>query len=188
MPCQRNTQSGLGKPRGHNPLRKIVVTSKSPVGDVSVVTLIRTDTTLDHSQKAEKVCSQPCDAAHAATYLLKMLSATLAPHDLCVERGACGVVRAVAYAKRSPDHWKGEASQRRKPPLGRTASATTSHQEASAKPLANAACAPACLPRGWCSRRLVVEGAKSQNRLCKRCGVRLHACVCVHAVLWCMCV
>ena len=34
---------------------KIDVTSKSPVGDVSVVTLIRTDTTLDHSQKAEKV-------------------------------------------------------------------------------------------------------------------------------------
>ena len=36
-------------------LEKIDVTSKSPVGDISVVTLIRTDTTLDHSQKAEKV-------------------------------------------------------------------------------------------------------------------------------------
>ena len=36
--------------------RKIVVTCKSPVGDISAVTLIRTDTTLDHSQKAEKVC------------------------------------------------------------------------------------------------------------------------------------
>ena len=35
--------------------RKNLVTSKSPVGDISVVTLIRTDTTLDHSQKAEKV-------------------------------------------------------------------------------------------------------------------------------------
>ena len=35
---------------------KIYVTSKSPVGDIPVVTLIRTDTTLDHSQKAEKVC------------------------------------------------------------------------------------------------------------------------------------
>ncbi len=33
------------------------MTSKSPVGDISVVTLIRTDTTLDHSQKAEKVCT-----------------------------------------------------------------------------------------------------------------------------------
>jgi hypothetical protein len=37
------------------PQSKIHVTSKSPVGDISVVTLIRTDTTLDHSQKAEKV-------------------------------------------------------------------------------------------------------------------------------------
>ena len=36
---------------------KIDVTIKSPVGDISVVTLIRTDTTLDHSQKAEKVCT-----------------------------------------------------------------------------------------------------------------------------------
>ncbi len=34
---------------------KMNVTSKFPVGDKSVVTLIRTDTTLDHSQKAEKV-------------------------------------------------------------------------------------------------------------------------------------
>ena len=44
-----------GKPEAPAPHRKIVVTSKSPVGDISVVTLIRTDTTLDHSQKAEKV-------------------------------------------------------------------------------------------------------------------------------------
>ena len=29
---------------------KIDVTSKSPVGDISVVTLIRTDTTLDHPE------------------------------------------------------------------------------------------------------------------------------------------
>ena len=35
--------------------RKINVTSKSPVGDISVVTLIRTNTTLYHSQKAEMV-------------------------------------------------------------------------------------------------------------------------------------
>ena len=34
---------------------QIDVTSKSPVGDISVVTLIRTNTTLDHSRKAEKV-------------------------------------------------------------------------------------------------------------------------------------
>ena len=42
-------------PRTHSPRRKIEVTRKSPFGDISVVTLIRTDTTLDHSQKAEKV-------------------------------------------------------------------------------------------------------------------------------------
>ena len=36
----------------------IDVTSKSPVGDISVVTLIRTDTTLDHSRKAERVCTR----------------------------------------------------------------------------------------------------------------------------------
>ena len=34
---------------------KIDVTSKSPVGDISVVALIRTDTTLDQNLKAEKV-------------------------------------------------------------------------------------------------------------------------------------
>ena len=38
------------------------MTSKSPVGDISVVTLIRADTTLDHSQKAEKVCGINADA------------------------------------------------------------------------------------------------------------------------------
>ena len=38
------------------PQRKTDVTSKSLVGDIPVVTLI-TDTTLDHVQKAEKVCS-----------------------------------------------------------------------------------------------------------------------------------
>ena len=45
-----------GKPRGHRSPRKIDVTGKLTVVSVSVVTLIRTDTTLDHSQKAEKVC------------------------------------------------------------------------------------------------------------------------------------
>ena len=34
---------------------KIDVTSKSPVGNISAVALIRTDTTLDHSEKAKKV-------------------------------------------------------------------------------------------------------------------------------------
>ena len=62
VPCQRNTRRPLSKLEGNLLPRKITVTSKSPVGDISVVTLIRTDTTLDHSQKAEKVCS---DKHHA---------------------------------------------------------------------------------------------------------------------------
>jgi hypothetical protein len=53
---QRNSREALSKLKSTSPQRKINVTSKSPVGDISVVTLIRTDTTLDHSQKAEKVC------------------------------------------------------------------------------------------------------------------------------------
>ena len=57
VPCQCNTRECLSKLKATSPQRKIDVTSKSPVGDISVVTLIRTDTTLDHSQKAEKVCS-----------------------------------------------------------------------------------------------------------------------------------
>ena len=56
--CQCNTQGPLSKLARTPSPRKINVTSKSPVGDISVVTLIRTDTTLDHSQKAEKVCMQ----------------------------------------------------------------------------------------------------------------------------------
>ena len=57
MPCQCYTREPLSKLERTSPHVKINVTSKSPVGDISVVTLIRTDTTLDHSQKAEKVCT-----------------------------------------------------------------------------------------------------------------------------------
>ena len=53
-----NTQGTPSKPGLRLILSKIDVTSKPPVGDISVVTLIRTDTTLDHSQKAEKVCHE----------------------------------------------------------------------------------------------------------------------------------
>ena len=57
------------------PHRKIGVTSKSPVGDISVVTLIRTDTTLDHSQKAEKVwlILPDLDASFDKTFLVPKL-------------------------------------------------------------------------------------------------------------------
>ena len=49
------------------PQTKIRVTSKSPVGDTSIVTLIKTDTTLDHNQKAGKVwivVLTSCGCAH----------------------------------------------------------------------------------------------------------------------------
>ena len=52
---RRQVRRATGKPREHRSPRKIDVTRKLTVVSVSVVTLIRTDTTLDHSQKAEKV-------------------------------------------------------------------------------------------------------------------------------------
>ena len=55
VPCQCNMRRSPSKLKRTLPQSKIYVTSKSPVGDISVVTLIRTDTTLDHSQEAEKV-------------------------------------------------------------------------------------------------------------------------------------
>ena len=59
--CKDNaTCKGPKQSSEHPPHRKIDVTSKPPVGGISVVTLIRTDTTLDHSQKAEKVCPNAC--------------------------------------------------------------------------------------------------------------------------------
>ena len=65
--------------------RKIDVTSKPPVGGISVVTLIRTDTTLDHSQKAEKVCRQDArrsaprtrKVAHDVSYIASFSRAAL---------------------------------------------------------------------------------------------------------------
>ena len=53
MPAQH--MKAPGQAREDASPAEIDVTSKSPVGDISVVTLIRTDTTVDHSQKAEKV-------------------------------------------------------------------------------------------------------------------------------------
>ena len=54
MPVQHARSPGQAQ-RASSPVKNHV-TSKSPVGDISVVTLTRTDTTLDHGQKAETVC------------------------------------------------------------------------------------------------------------------------------------
>ena len=55
MPCRCFAICVLAKPI-HFTRAKIIVTKESPVEDLTVVTLLITDTTLDHSQKAEKVC------------------------------------------------------------------------------------------------------------------------------------
>ena len=57
VPGQGNIPEHLSKLKMTSARRKIIVTCKSSVGDISAVTLIRTGITLDHSQKAEKVCS-----------------------------------------------------------------------------------------------------------------------------------
>ena len=63
-------------------------TSKSPVGDISAVTLVRADTTLDHSQKAGKVNMLTAAAiAHSALQhqlVLLIPPAVLASHSHCV--------------------------------------------------------------------------------------------------------
>ncbi len=59
--CQCNTRGPLSK-LYKTPPQKNIVTSKPPVGDISVVTLIRIDTTLDHSQKAENWWYHTCSA------------------------------------------------------------------------------------------------------------------------------
>ena len=64
--CWRNARERVRQcPTPDLPCQKYCVIGKPPVGDISVITLIRTDTTLDHSQKAEKVylefaVSPPC--------------------------------------------------------------------------------------------------------------------------------
>ena len=68
---------------------KIDVTSKSPVGDISVVTLIRTDTTLDHSQMAEKVCT----SVEITTSGLQVASALYATYRAFAS-GLCQTLRA----------------------------------------------------------------------------------------------
>ena len=70
VPCQCNTRGSVSKLKGAPPRRKINVICNSPIGDISVVTLVRTDTTFDHSPKAEKVCfwrAQLLLLAHVAT-------------------------------------------------------------------------------------------------------------------------
>ena len=83
MPAQH--MKAPGQAREDTSPAKIDVTSKSPVGDISVVTLIRTDTTLD-SQKGREGMSRYGCSSHVhmyalAAHLLSALSPSY-PHDL----------------------------------------------------------------------------------------------------------
>jgi hypothetical protein len=97
---QCNTRGSLSKLKRTPPQRKINVTSNSPVGEISVVTLIRTDTTLDHSQKAEKVWSVDACGAVCHAQLKKR-------GQLCYGAGPCRQVteRAPPPPKRSRRGW-----------------------------------------------------------------------------------
>ena len=62
--------------------RNINVTRMPPVGSISVVTRIRTDTTLDHSQKAEKVCTR-VQITRSGLQVASALSATNRSGSIC---------------------------------------------------------------------------------------------------------
>ena len=55
MQVQGNFGEDFGKPKLPQPPEKNLCEKNLPIGRVPVFTLIRTDTTLDLSQKAEKV-------------------------------------------------------------------------------------------------------------------------------------
>ena len=128
VPCQRNTQSGLSKPRDHNPLQKIAVTSRSPVGDVSAVTLIRTDTTLDHSQKAEKVywlASVCAPTSASCAYILRVAIWIYNAFRLARYRSGPGPERD-NLAQTSQDQRKQRAGWPKRPSKGKSTTALRS--------------------------------------------------------------
>ena len=55
--CAMPVQHLRDPEQAHEPISptRIIVASKSPIGNISVATLIRTDITLDHREKAVKV-------------------------------------------------------------------------------------------------------------------------------------
>ena len=73
------------------------MTSKSPVGDISVVTLIRTDTTLDHSQKAEKVWWGVC-FANLFTQACLTSDARVHSAELCMDGSRSQLAMAIHAA------------------------------------------------------------------------------------------
>ena len=84
------------------------MTSKSPVGDISVVTLIRTDTTLDHSQKAEKVCTGAAALLHVAP---RRLGASRDSREEGSARGKSFIEAGFVFSSKISEAW--QASTRR---------------------------------------------------------------------------
>ena len=125
VPCQCNTRGSLSKLKGAPPQRKINVTCKSPVGDISVVTLIRTDTTLDHSQKAEKVCGINADAYEPHTGKPHMCwlcgGQARSEHALCPWALANRICIVSVGTRRFRKHWRShiDASHSRQPLIKR---------------------------------------------------------------------
>lgn len=64
---------------------KVDLTSKSPIGDILVITLIKTDTTVDHSQKAENfnAISQTCGSRVASGSILILQGLKLRQPKIC---------------------------------------------------------------------------------------------------------
>ena len=77
----------------------------NPIGFISVVTLIRTDTTLDHSQEAEKVCVYVVGRALTTTQYLSKAGRQHYCLDFCStkqEKLVPGLGSAVPFPQRVP--------------------------------------------------------------------------------------
>ena len=82
---RRQVSRSWASPVNTAPREKLMWHEKLPVGSISVVTLIRTDTTLDHSQKAEKVWkvsnALPSYSAHHKSHKHFPYVLSIATHD-----------------------------------------------------------------------------------------------------------
>ena len=71
-----------------------MVTSKPPVEGISVVTVIRTDITIDHNQKAEKVC-----CAHGLTHWPTKHAFLTAAVRVLLASGFCNVTAQRCFGR-----------------------------------------------------------------------------------------
>ena len=120
-PALCNARATHGRPwvNRSSPQKQINVTSKSPVGDISVVTLIRTDTTLVHCQRAEKECSKYARETNGRVQVTKPpFSARIPAGNVAVAsvpRGRIARVARGACPLETPtrkDHWKQQTQKK----------------------------------------------------------------------------